>query len=128
MRITEEFLNSLAPVEISYIMASINKLSYDKIKHEITNYENLNPKIERCPHCGSVHFVRNGYNPKEKTKIPVQRLPQRIYGNYRNNVFALIDNIRYLGSAHSWRIKWINTRTTICSYRADSNNMLQYEA
>ena len=47
MRITEEFLNSLTPVEISFIMASINKLSYDKIKHETTNYENLNSKIER---------------------------------------------------------------------------------
>ena len=68
MRITEEFLNSLTPVEISFIMASINKLSYDKIKHETTNYENLNSKIERCPKCGSVHFVKNGFNPKNRQK------------------------------------------------------------
>ena len=68
MRITEEFLNSLTPVEISFIMASINKLSYDKIKHETTNYENLNPKIDRCPHCGSLHFVKNGFNPKNRQK------------------------------------------------------------
>ncbi len=68
MRITEEFLNSLTPVEIAFIMASINKLSYDKIKHETTNYENVNPKIEKCPHCGSVHFVKNGFNPKKRQK------------------------------------------------------------
>ena len=55
MRITEEFLNNLTPVEVSFIYAGITKLYQEKIRHETTNYENLAPKIERCPHCGSTH-------------------------------------------------------------------------
>lgn len=39
-----------------------------KIKHETTNYENLESKVERCPHCGSVHFVKNGFNPHHRQK------------------------------------------------------------
>lgn len=68
MRITDEFLSNLTPVEISFIQASITKLYRDKVKHETSNYENLNPMVERCPHCGSTHFVKNGFNPKNKQK------------------------------------------------------------
>ena len=68
MRITQEFLNQLTPVELSFIRASITKLCQDKIKHETTNHENLESKVEKCPHCGSAHFVRNGFNPKHRQK------------------------------------------------------------
>ena len=68
MRITEEFLNNLTPVDVSFIYAGITKLYQEKIRHETTNYENLTPKIERCPHCGLTHFVKNGFNPKNKQK------------------------------------------------------------
>ena len=63
MLITQEFMNRLTPVEVAFIRAGIYKLCQDKIKHETTNYENLESKVERCPHCGSVHFVKNGFNP-----------------------------------------------------------------
>ena len=68
MIITQSFLNSLTPVELAFIRAGIYKLCNDKIRHETTNYENLDSKIERCPHCGSVHFVKNGFNPHHRQK------------------------------------------------------------
>lgn len=68
MKITQEFMNSLTPVELAFIRAGIDKLCKDKIKHETTNYENLDAYVERCPHCGSVHFVKNGFNPHHKQK------------------------------------------------------------
>ena len=68
MRITQEFLNQLTPVELSFIRISITKLCQEKIKHETTNYENLESKVEKCPHCGSAHYVKNGFNPKHRQK------------------------------------------------------------
>ncbi len=68
MLITQEFMNRLTPVEVAFIRAGIHKLCQDKIKHETTNYENLESKVGRCPHCGSVHFVKNGSNPHHRQK------------------------------------------------------------
>ena len=68
MRITQEYLNGLSPVELQFIQASIYKLCQEKITNDTTNYDNLSLKVEECPHCGSTHFVKNGFNPKHKQK------------------------------------------------------------
>ncbi len=68
MRITQEFLNSLSPVEVSFIRIGIDKLYKDKVTPETTNYENIESHVQHCPNCGSIHFVKNGFNPKHKQK------------------------------------------------------------
>ena len=64
MRITQDFLNHLSPVELSFIRTGIDKLYKEKVTPDTTNYENIESHVQRCPHCGSVHFVKNGFNPK----------------------------------------------------------------
>lgn len=68
MRITQEFINSLSPVEITFIKVGIDKLYKDKVTKDTTNYDNLSIHVDHCPHCGSVRYVKNGFNPKHKQK------------------------------------------------------------
>lgn len=68
MRITQEFLNKLSPVELSFIRTGIDKLYKEKVKPNTTNYENVKSHVCKCPHCGSTRFVKNGFNPKHKQK------------------------------------------------------------
>ena len=69
MRITQDFLNHLSPVELSFIRTGIDKLYKEKVTPDTTNYENIESHVQRCPHCGSVHFVKNGFNPKHRQKF-----------------------------------------------------------
>lgn len=68
MRITQDFLNHLSPVELSFIRTGIDKLYKEKVTPDTTNYENIESHVQRCPHCGFVHFVKNGFNPKHRQK------------------------------------------------------------
>lgn len=68
MRITQDFLNHLSPVELSFIRTGIDKLYKEKVTPDTTNYENIESHVQRCPHCGYVHFVKNGFNPKHRQK------------------------------------------------------------
>ena len=68
MSITQDFLNHLSPVELSFIRTGIDKLYKEKVTLDTTNYENIESHVQRCPHCGSVHFVKNGFNPKHRQK------------------------------------------------------------
>lgn len=68
MRITRDFLNHLAPIELSFIQASITKLCCDKITDDTTNYDNVCNKAESFPYCDSYHYVKNGFNPHHKQK------------------------------------------------------------
>jgi len=68
MRITQSFIEHLSPVEIEFIRVGIDKLYKDKVNKDTTNYENTNLHINRCPHCGSVRFVKNGFNPHKRQK------------------------------------------------------------
>lgn len=72
MRITRDFLNHLAPIELSFIQACITKLSRDKITDDTTNYDNACNKVDSCPYCGSFHYVKNGFNPHHKQKYRCQ--------------------------------------------------------
>ena len=72
MRITQDFLNHLVPIELSFIQASITKLCCDKITDDTTNYDNVCNKVESCPYCGSCHYVKNGFNPHHKQKYRCQ--------------------------------------------------------
>ena len=71
MRITQDFLNHLAPIELSFIQASISKLCRDKITDDTTNCDNVCNKIEDFPYC-SYHYVKNGFNPHYKQKYRCQ--------------------------------------------------------
>ncbi len=73
MRITQDFSNHLAPIELSFIQASITKLCRDKITDDTTNYTNVCNKVEDYPYCGSYHYVKNGFNPHHKQKYRSQR-------------------------------------------------------
>ena len=68
VRITQDFLKHLSPVELSFIRTGIDKLYKEKVTPDTTNYENIESHVQRCPHCGSVHFVKNGFNPKHRQK------------------------------------------------------------
>ena len=68
MRITKDFSNHLSPVELSFIRAGIDRPYSEKVTPNTTNYENIESHVQRCPHCGSVHFVKNGFNPKHRQK------------------------------------------------------------
>lgn len=72
MRITQDFLNHLAPIELSFIQTSITKLCRDKITDDTTNYDNMCNKVEDCPYCGSYHYVKNGFNSHHKQKYRCQ--------------------------------------------------------
>ena len=68
MLINQEFINQLTPVEVSFIRIGIEKLYKEKVKPDTTNYENVSSHVECCPHCRSVHFVKNGFNPHHRQK------------------------------------------------------------
>lgn len=50
MRITQDFLNHLSPVELSFIRTGIDKLYKEKVTPDTTNYENIESHVQRCPH------------------------------------------------------------------------------
>lgn len=68
MLINQEFINKLTPVEVSFLRIGIDKLYKEKVTAETTNYENVSAHITCCPHCGSVRFVKNGFNPHHRQK------------------------------------------------------------
>lgn len=68
MLVNQNFLNSLSPVEIEFIRVGLEKLFREKVNCTTTNYENLSLHVEKCPHCGSTHFVKNGFNPHNRQK------------------------------------------------------------
>lgn len=68
MLINQEFLNNLTPVEVTFLRFGIDKLYKEKVTRETTNYENVSAHVTKCPHCGSVHFVKNGFNPHHRQK------------------------------------------------------------
>lgn len=72
MRIAQDFLNHLAPIELSFIQASITKLCNDRTIDNTTNCDNVCNKIQDCPYCGSYHYVKNGFNPHHKQKYRCQ--------------------------------------------------------
>ena len=66
MFINQEFINNLSPVKAAFIRIGIDKLFKEKVTHETTNYENVSAHVAKCPHCWSVHFVKNGFNPHQR--------------------------------------------------------------
>lgn len=72
MQITQDFLNQLAPIELSFIHACISKLCRDKITYDTTNYDNVCNKVEDYPYFGSYHYVKNGFNPHYKQNYRYQ--------------------------------------------------------
>ncbi len=68
MLINQEFINHLTPVEVTFFKIGIDNLYKEKVKPDTTNYENVSSHVTCCPHCGSVHFVKNGFNPHHKQK------------------------------------------------------------
>ena len=46
----------------------LEKLYKEKVTPDTINYENFESHVQRCPHFGSVHFVKNSFNPKHRQK------------------------------------------------------------
>ncbi|MDB7991245.1 hypothetical protein PND93_06565 [Faecalicoccus pleomorphus] len=85
--INETFLNHLKPVELEFIQAFIYKLTSDKITLDTTNSENIESTVSRCPHCGSFHFVKNGFNKKHRQKY-LCRDCGKIFSDTTNTIFS----------------------------------------
>ena len=68
MLINQVFINRSIPIEVSFLRIGIDKLYKEKVTPDTTNYENDSSHVTRCPNCGSVHFVKNGFNPHHKQK------------------------------------------------------------
>ena len=47
MRITQDFLNHLSPVELSFIRTGIDKLYKEKVTPDTTNYENIESHVQK---------------------------------------------------------------------------------
>lgn len=59
---TLDDLKKLTPVELDFISAHIYKLVKDKVTPETKNDENFISVPKCCPHCGSISFIKYGYN------------------------------------------------------------------
>ena len=68
MVFNREFNIHLTQVEISFIRIGIVKFFNEKITRGTTNYENVRSHVTGCSNCGSVYFVKNGFNPKHRQK------------------------------------------------------------
>ena len=84
--INEAFLNNLKPVELEFIKAYIYKLTNNKVTNETTNSENMEYTVSYCPHCGSVHFVKNGFNRKHRQKYLCKDCG-KIFSDTTNSIF-----------------------------------------
>ena len=64
MYINQAFMDSCSPIELQFMRTCIDKLIYDKVTTETTNYDNLKDTVCECPHCHSKNYKKNGFNPK----------------------------------------------------------------
>ena len=55
---TIEDIRSFRPMDIKFIQSCINDFLDEKNHNVIPNHMNYGAHIERCPKCGSVHFVK----------------------------------------------------------------------
>ena len=85
--INETFLNHLKPVELEFIQAFIFKLTSDRVTPDTTNSENIESTVSCCPHCGSFHFVKNGFNKKHRQKY-LCRDCGKIFSDTTNTIFS----------------------------------------
>ncbi len=68
MYINQTFMDSCSPIELQFMRTCIDKLIYDKVTTETTNYDNLKDTVCECPHCHSKNYKKNGFNPKYRQK------------------------------------------------------------
>ena len=65
---TIDDIRSFRPMDIKFIQRCINDFLDEKYHNGIPNHMNYGAHIERCPKCGSVHFVKNGFDYNHKQK------------------------------------------------------------
>lgn len=63
---TIEDIISFRPMDIKFIQRCINDFLDEKYHNGIPNHMNYGEHIERYPRCGSVHFVKNGFDYNHK--------------------------------------------------------------
>lgn len=66
--INREFVQNLTPVEVEFLSGYITSLLKEKVTDDLDNHTNLDGNLKCCPKCGSVHFVKNGFNPNHRQK------------------------------------------------------------
>ena len=64
--IDKKFIEGLKPAELELISSYICDLVRKKVTPQTSNHENM--EVNCCPECGSLHFVRNGHDPKGRQK------------------------------------------------------------
>ena len=63
-----KFLDSLTPLERDIIKASLDQYLNKDDENNIPNHINSDNAVTKCPKCGSVHFIKNGFDCNHKQK------------------------------------------------------------
>lgn len=63
-----KFLDSLTPLERDILKASLDQYLNKDDKNNIPNHINSDNAVTKCPKCGSVHFIKNGFDCNHKQK------------------------------------------------------------
>ena len=66
--LNREFIQKLTPVEVEFLSGYIASLLKEKVTDDLDNHVNLDGNLKYCPKCGSIHFVKNGFNPNHRQK------------------------------------------------------------
>lgn len=98
--ISETFLNHLKPVELKFIQAFIYKLTHDRVTSDTSNAENIEYTVSCCPHCGSFHFVKNGFNKKNTGKSIFAEITEKSSAIRRIPFFSYKKQLPYLVHLH----------------------------
>ncbi|MBQ6334853.1 MAG: hypothetical protein IJI46_07295 [Erysipelotrichaceae bacterium] len=64
--IDKTFIENLKPAELELISSYIYDLVKKKVTPDTSNHENV--EVKSCHECGSLHFVKNGHDPKGRQK------------------------------------------------------------
>ncbi len=64
--IDKTFIDNLKPAELELVSSYICDLVKKKVTPDTSNHENM--EVKSCPECGSLHFVKNGHDPKGRQK------------------------------------------------------------
>lgn len=64
--IDKSFIENLKPAELELVSSYIYDLVKKKVTPDTSSHENM--EVKSCPECGSLHFVKNGHDPKGRQK------------------------------------------------------------
>ena len=64
----KKLLDTLTPLEKAILKASLDSYFNNEDDTDIPNHINSDIKVTKCSKCGSVHFIKNGFDYNHKQK------------------------------------------------------------